>query len=481
MEGPHGSPGAGFGRRRLLQYAVGSAAAAALARLYGCSPSSDDDAANDGVAVGNVLVLVADDQRFDTLEVMPTLQRLQKVGTTFTQARQSASLCSPARASMLRGQYAAGPDGHGVQTNDDRLTRDQEDDALAAWLDAAGYHCGLAGKYFDSAQAQRVPTGWSWWRAFVKGQGSGDDLAPIQHAENYGVFDGETTVYPAQHQMEYLTSQVLDFIETAPEPWFLWDCPTSPHNPPEPTPRRAREPVETEWPVVGEDTSGKPAWVAAMPALDDGHVAITRAMIAKILREVIDVDDHLAALWKRLRDTGLADRTTVIYTSDNGVALLDYRLPPYLKNLPYDVSSHVPLICVGPDFPADAVIDAPVSVAVDITASCLAIARAEATQHQEGVSLHLTASEAHDRAARVVPGSCAPRAIPPAVPGSAWVVADRGAGLRKLIRYQGVSGGDEYEAYDLDSDPDELHNWANDATRRAERDDLEAALDEATA
>ena len=36
---------------------------------------------------------------------------------------------------------------------------------------------------------------------------------------------------------------------------------------------------------------------------------------------------------------------------------------------------------------------------------------------------------------------------------------------------------DRYEAYDLDIDPDELNNWANDPSRTSERDALEAALD----
>jgi len=35
-----------------------------------------------------------------------------------------------------------------------------------------------------------------------------------------------------------------------------------------------------------------------------------------------------------------------------------------------------------------------------------------------------------------------------------------------------------YEAYDLDTDPDELENWADDPARRAERDQLEQLLTE---
>jgi hypothetical protein len=49
---------------------------------------------------------------------------------------------------------------------------------------------------------------------------------------------------------------------------------------------------------------------------------------------------------------------------------------------------------------------------------------------------------------------------------------------RKLVRWADQAGDDRYEAYDLDTDPDELVSWANDPARRAERDRYEARLDE---
>jgi hypothetical protein len=50
---------------------------------------------------------------------------------------------------------------------------------------------------------------------------------------------------------------------------------------------------------------------------------------------------------------------------------------------------------------------------------------------------------------------------------------------RKLFRCAELplDSPDRYEAYDLDIDPDELNNWANDPSRTSERDALEAALD----
>jgi arylsulfatase A-like enzyme len=50
---------------------------------------------------------------------------------------------------------------------------------------------------------------------------------------------------------------------------------------------------------------------------------------------------------------------------------------------------------------------------------------------------------------------------------------------RKLFRYD-ETGADEFEMYDLDTDPTELLNVANDAGRLTERNALEAALDALT-
>ena len=57
---------------------------------------------------------------------------------------------------------------------------------------------------------------------------------------------------------------------------------------------------------------------------------------------------------------------------------------------------------------------------------------------------------------------------------------DHALGFRKLYRYPSVrqapTGPFTYEAYDLDTDPDEFSNWAGDEARRGERDVLEAEL-----
>jgi arylsulfatase A-like enzyme len=119
------------------------------------------------------------------------------------------------------------------------------------------------------------------------------------------------------------------------------------------------------------------------------------------------------------------------------------------------------------------VVHAPVSTAIDITATCLAVAGAQATRPQDGVSL-----TTHADPKRVTRGSCAK--VPgakPEVPTNDWIIADLGDGLRKVIRYHGATGADAVEAYDLDTDPHELVNWGNDPARQDERATLLKELD----
>ena len=54
-----------------------------------------------------MIVILTDDQRWDTLWSMPNVQKLLvKHGVTFQNSFVSDSLCCPSRASILTGNYA---------------------------------------------------------------------------------------------------------------------------------------------------------------------------------------------------------------------------------------------------------------------------------------------------------------------------------------------------------------------------------------
>src|SRR5207237_4631065 len=119
------------------------------------------------------LVIVSDDQRANTLSVMPNVkQALVDHGVRFTNGYVSNAICCPSRTSILTGLYSHStgvwgnqPPNGGFQFFDDRST-------LPVWLHHAGYTTALFGKYMNSYEdaalnRQYIPPGWDEWFAFA--------------------------------------------------------------------------------------------------------------------------------------------------------------------------------------------------------------------------------------------------------------------------------------------------------------------------
>ena len=116
----------------------------------------------------NIVVILSDDERFDSLARMPNVRRLLGGhGVTFTNAFVTTSECCPSRASILSGEYSHhtgviqnfGPAGY---------KRFDQRSNLATWLHDAGYDTALVGKYLNDYTIyghHRIPPGWSNWRA----------------------------------------------------------------------------------------------------------------------------------------------------------------------------------------------------------------------------------------------------------------------------------------------------------------------------
>ena len=96
----------------------------------------------------NILLIVTDQQHPDLVGALgrlpvrtPHLDRLCGEGTAFTRAYTPCPLCTPARASLLTGQY---PTTHGAWTIGTSLPEDAL--SLPRLLTEAGYHTGIIGK-----------------------------------------------------------------------------------------------------------------------------------------------------------------------------------------------------------------------------------------------------------------------------------------------------------------------------------------------
>ena len=116
----------------------------------------------------NIVLILTDDQRADTLRYMPIVRRtLGDHGVTFTDAYVVDPVCCPSRASILTGLY---PHTTGVYSNDPQdynggFPAFDDHSTIATWLHDAGYHTGLFGKYLNGYESDYVPPGWDRWFA----------------------------------------------------------------------------------------------------------------------------------------------------------------------------------------------------------------------------------------------------------------------------------------------------------------------------
>ena len=120
----------------------------------------------------DIVLIVTDDQRWDTLWAMPILsERLAGRGVTFPDAFVVNPLCCPSRASILTGNYSHTHLVYRQIPPFGRFEWFHDGSTLATWLHDAGYRTGLFGKYIDGYQHAAVtgyvPPGWDRWVAFV--------------------------------------------------------------------------------------------------------------------------------------------------------------------------------------------------------------------------------------------------------------------------------------------------------------------------
>jgi arylsulfatase A-like enzyme len=472
-----GGPEHLLSRREALRLAVlGLGAAGASSVLGGCrSESGVSGAPERGEhARPNLLLIVADDMRYDQLQYMPRVRQLiQDQGTTFTQARCNVPLCQPSRVGFLTGQMSKHNHELGVGFFGSSLT--DHDNCIGRWLDEAGYRCGFFGKYvnwYDATGGIDPPAGYEAWHEL------------ITHDKDYGFrvrLDSGVVTISDVYSTDYLAQQAIQFMQGT-EPFLCIVTPTQPHSPFVPRRDLADTWSDLRWPVVDEvDVSDKPPWIRRLRPLTEADIDRIIADARGALRELSAVDDMVDQIVTAMGPS-VIDETVVIFTSDNGVHLGEHRRRgSATKSGPYEVGLRVPLLVRGPGFEPGAAITAPSMVFQDINATMRRLGRAEAgLPDQAGVSLAAIAAAPTEHASRILLHAIG-QGFESESGDGITTGPDHPLGFRKLYRYPSKDAGPNgpfiYEAYDLDDDPDEDANWANDESRRDERDALESELD----
>ncbi|QNN22686.1 sulfatase-like hydrolase/transferase [Planctomycetales bacterium ZRK34] len=422
----------------------------------------------------NIVFLFTDDQRFDALNAVdsvmhtPNLDRLVQRGVRFANAFATLSICSPSRAAVMSGQYGS---VNGVTTLGQRLS--DASPKLPALLREAGYRTGMMGKWHLGNKPQSI--------------GFDEAIYFMSNGTYYNrkiIRDGEPQTAPGYID-DYMADRSVEFIERAArdsKPFFLWFCTQLPHMdhrhdwPAQPQYLDLYDPAKLCVPPTwDDDLSTKPPYLknarSRTQALSYGYdkkpniqrhrqryqAAISQADEA--IGRVIDAIDRLK----------LTERTVFIVMGDNGWMIGDHGFTS--KVLAYEPSMRVPMIITAPGIKPG--VDEHLVLNIDLTPTMLDFAGVSAPDLMHGKSLMplLRGNSAGWRDAFVyeAPTPCL---------GSHPIYAARNQRW-KLIQTYDPKQPDRItyrELYDLENDPDEMNNRADDPDASAIVKELAARI-----
>jgi arylsulfatase A-like enzyme len=332
--------------------------AVAAARGAG-RPGPTDQAGHRGRP--NVLVIVTDDARAETLEAMPKTRRwIADAGVTYTNGFATTPSCCPSRASIFSGRYVH---NHGVlrQQLADKL---DQTTTLASELKQAGYATAMAGKFLNRWPLERPPPGFDRYA-----------LANGGYYDQTWAVDGTTRRVPT-YSTTFIGDRALAFLDEREaddaRPWFLYLATFAPHDPRVPEPRYATATfpaLDAVGPATAAPVAGKPPYLATRT---DGRLAEAAKVRTGQLRTLLSVDDLVERVLGRLKAAGELQDTLIFFLSDNGYAWGEHRHVG--KFTPYTESIKVPFVVSWPGrLPAGTTDDRLVAT-IDIKPTVLAAA-----------------------------------------------------------------------------------------------------------
>jgi arylsulfatase A-like enzyme len=334
----------------------------------------------------NILFIMTDDHAAHAIGAYgsrvnetPNLDRLAREGALLRNVFATNSICTPSRAAILTGQYSH---INGVtmfnRFDSTRIT-------VARLLQQDGYHTGMIGKWHLGSD----PAGFDRWE-ILPGQGAYMD--PVLYTAT------TEKTYTGRYVTDVITDLALGFLEQRPrnKPFFLMVHHKAPHRPWQPSEshaaqfaeRRIPEPV-TLWdsyatrtdalrenqqriaadlthrdlklpPPQGLAGAELMKWLSTKPdtvaVVRDGQtVTLTGEPLVRwkyqrymqdYLATIQSVDDNVGRLLAFLDSNGLSKNTLVVYTSDQGFFLGDHGM--FDKRFMYEESLRMPFLVRWP-------------------------------------------------------------------------------------------------------------------------------------
>lgn len=281
----------------------------------------------------NVVFVIADQWRAqafgfagDPNARTPNLDRLAAESVRLTRCVSTCPVCSPCRASIMTGRYAT---THGVFLNDVCLNRDAT--SLADAFKQAGYQTGFIGKWHldGHGRSSFIPPdrrqGFDFWRA-----------NECTHDYNHSIYyaDTDQKLFWPGYDARAQTDAAREYIKAhRGQPFLLFLSWGPPHNPYDTAPRNFA-------------VHFSPEQIQLRPNVPPDSQAAARRDLAGYYAHGAALDECMGRIVATLRETGLADNTILVFTSDHGDMLGSHA--QVRKQRPWDESILVPFLVRWP-------------------------------------------------------------------------------------------------------------------------------------
>ena len=383
----------------------------------------------------------------------PNIDRIGKEGCRFKNAFVVNALCLPSRATMLTGLYSHTT---GAATNVQGKIPPNTT-VICDLLRDAGYEIGFIGKaHVEGALQDHY---WDYYFGFV---GQADYYRPVITEGIRGKY-GPAKLYEGEYVDHILTRKAVEWLQQKREkPFclFLWFY--APHVPfyrpkdmvnmyngvPIPVPSTFDEPLQ--------DYPGKPRAVAHA----DNQIGISEVFdndprsLEEVVKNhyvgVLDNDRNIGNVLTEVERQGALDRTAVILTSDHGFFLGEHRF--YDKRLMYEPSIRVPLMIRYPKRIKAATQSDEMVLNLDLAPTVLDIAGIAIPSQMQGNSVMPLAEN------KSAPWRDDWLYEYYEYPGWQNIKPCRGVRTKRYKFIHFFLPPEEFELYDLQSDPDEKTN-----------------------
>ena len=329
----------------------------------------------------NFVFILADDQdrilgkdgydSLGSLSIMPNLrQEMLAKGAVVENFMVNTPICCPSRTEFFTGRYFhnVGPPTHmnGTCMHADTTIAGANMTGMWGLMKQAGYNVGIFGKttndqarmlqqlgdarsasYIDSPVDYNDYMGLRYWRY--------NDTSDTHRIETLStkdpVFDtAYQTTQIGNRTMRWLQTAVDESLTKAGRPFFAYIGPHAPHFPAQPAPWYEHAfdgltaPVTPNYNV---SSPGKAQHVRQNPPLDKEAKCWEDQHFRDRWSSLLSVDDILGEVVQYLTHRDVMEQTYVIYSSDHGYKLGQWRLGTS-KQHPYETDIRVPFIIRGP-------------------------------------------------------------------------------------------------------------------------------------